>query len=53
MSWNEKRKFTPRVCPEGHIDTYIYDSSKDGLKHGVLLMCNGCEDGYQLIKHKE
>jgi len=53
MSWNEKRKFTPRVCPEGHIDTYIYDSSKDGLKHGVLLMCNGCEDGYQLKEHKE
>ena len=35
-------------CPQGHIDTYEYDSSKDGLDYGLLLMCNVCEDGYQL-----
>ena len=35
------------------MDKVIYLFQNNGLKHGVLLMCNGCEDGYQLIKHKE
>ena len=40
-------------CPEGHIDTYTYDSIKDGLDYGLLLMCNVCEDGYEIIEKKK
>ena len=32
-------------CPEGHTNTYTYNSPK----HGLLLMCNNCEDGYELV----
>ena len=32
------------ACPQGHIDTYIYDSPE----HGLVLMCNPCEDGYSI-----
>jgi hypothetical protein len=31
-------------CPENHIDTYTYDSPE----HGLMLMCNVCEDGYSI-----
>ena len=33
------------VCPTcSHTDTYTYDSPH----HGLLLMCNVCEDGYEI-----
>ena len=33
------------VCPNcSHTDTYTYDSPH----HGLLLMCNVCEDGYEI-----
>ena len=31
-------------CPENHIDTYIHRSKE----HGLMLMCNVCEDGYSI-----
>ena len=33
-------------CPEGHADTYKYDSPE----YGLMLMCNTCEDGYELVE---
>ena len=31
-------------CPENHIDTYNHRSKE----HGLMLMCNVCEDGYSI-----
>ena len=31
-------------CPEGHIDTYLHNA--EGI--GLLVMCNICEDGYEI-----
>ena len=40
---NEKVK-DAIYCPENHIDTYINRSKE----HGLMLMCNVCEDGYSI-----
>tara|TARA_R110000824_G_C15093682_1_gene665590 strand:+ start:254 stop:412 length:159 start_codon:yes stop_codon:yes gene_type:complete len=48
----ERFKMKNIKCPHGHIDTYKYDSTKDSLDKGLMLMCNVCEDGYQLKQTK-
>ena len=32
---------------------WTYNSTKDGLDYGLLLMCNVCEDGYEIIEKKK
>ena len=45
--WEEDEKLLNKIpCPEGHADTYKYDSPE----YGLMLMCNTCEDGYELVE---
>lgn len=33
-------------CPEDHIDTYLHNA--EGI--GLMVMCNVCEDGFEIIE---